>query len=142
MSGAPRRRGKRPPPFLLDTHVWFWYLTGSERLPRPLVRAIDSAPGEVWLSPISVWELGMLSERGRVRLHGGLRSWAEEAQRRFPLRDAPVNREVAMASLELDLQHRDPADRFLAATALVYGLALVTIDDRLVSADWLPTRSD
>jgi len=47
-----------------------------------------------------------------------------------------------MASLELDLQHRDPADRFLAATALVYGLTLATIDDRLVSADWLPSRSD
>jgi PIN domain nuclease of toxin-antitoxin system len=141
VSGARRPR-KNPPPFLLDTHVWFWYLTGSERLPKPLVRAIDSAPGEIWLSPISVWELGMLSGGGRVVLYGGLRSWAEEAQRRFPLRDAPVTREVAMASLEVELPHRDPADRLLAATALVHGLTLVTMDDRLVRAAWLPTRSD
>lgn len=141
MSAAGRAR-KRPPPFLLDTHVWFWYLTGSERLPRTLVRAIDAAPGDVWLSPISLWELGMLGQRGRLRLHGGLRHWAEEAQRRFPLRDAPLDREVAVASLEVALPHRDPADRFLAATALVHGLTLLTIDDRLVQAAWLPTRSE
>jgi len=130
-----------PPPFLLDTHARFWYLTGSERLPRTLVRAIDSAPGQVWLSPISVWELGMLDERGRVRLHGGLRSWAEDAQLRFPVRDAAITREVATVCLEVDLPHRDPADRLLAATALVYDLTLLTVDDRLVKAPWLPTRS-
>jgi PIN domain nuclease of toxin-antitoxin system len=140
VSAAGRSR-KSPPPFLLDTHVWFWYLTGSHRLQKTLVRAIDAAPGDVWLSPISLWELGMLAQRGRLRLYGGLRGWVEEAQRRFPLRDAPLDREVAVASLEVDLPHRDPADRFLAATALVHGLTLLTIDDRLVQAAWLPTRS-
>jgi PIN domain nuclease of toxin-antitoxin system len=137
----PGRSRRGPPPFLLDTHVWFWYLTGSERLPKALVRAIDGASGEIWLSPISVWELGLLAERGRLRLTGGPRNWTEEAARRFPVRDAPLNREVASVSVELTLPHRDPADRFLAATALVYELTLVTIDDRLTKATWLPTRS-
>jgi PIN domain nuclease of toxin-antitoxin system len=140
MSRSGRSR-RGPPPFLLDTHVWFWYLTGSERLPKALVRAIDAASGETWLSPISVWELGLLAERGRLRLSGGSRKWSEEAQRRFPVRDARLNREVASVSLELTLPHRDPADRFLAATALVYELTLVTIDDRLTKTTWLPTRS-
>ena len=44
-------------------------------------------------------------------------------------------------SNELDLPHRDPADRFLAATALVFGLMLVTLDRRLQMADRLPTYS-
>jgi PIN domain nuclease of toxin-antitoxin system len=137
----PGRTRRRPPPFLLDTHIWFWYLTGSERLPKSLVGAIDAAAGEVWLSPVSVWELGLLADRGRIRLAGGPRSWTEEAQRRFPVRDATLNREVAVVSLEINFPHRDPADRFLAASALVYGLTLVTIDDRLTKATWLPTRS-
>jgi PIN domain nuclease of toxin-antitoxin system len=137
----PGRTRKHPPPFLLDTHIWFWYLTGSERLPKTLGAAIDAASDELWLSPVSVWELGMLADRGRVRLAGGARSWIEDAKRRFPLRDAPLNQEVAVVSLETTFPHRDPADRFLAATALVYGLTLVTIDDRLTKAPWLPTRS-
>jgi len=140
-SSAGRRSGRRPPPFLLDTHIWFWYLTGSGRLPDRLRRALDEALGELWLSPISVWELGMLEERGRVSLDGGLVAWVEAAGRSFPVRDAPLNREVAVATRGIELPHRDPADRFLAATALVYGLTLVTVDERLSSARWLPTRS-
>ena len=59
----------------------------------------------------------------------------------MPVRDAPLTREVALVSNELDLPHRDPADRFLAATALVFGLMLVTLDRRLQMADRLPTYS-
>lgn len=139
MSGRGRRRA--PPPFLLDSHVWFWYLTGSPRLPDGLRSAMDAALSELWLSPISVWELGMLEQRGRVRLSGGFRAWVEEAIRRFPLEEAPLNREVALVSREVELPHRDPADHFLAATALVYGLTLLTVDERLTGARWLPTRS-
>jgi PIN domain nuclease of toxin-antitoxin system len=121
--------------------VWFWYLTGSSRLPAGIRAAIEEAPGDVWLSPISMWELGMLDERGRVRLTGGIRAWCEEAARLFPIEEAALNREVALVSREVVLAHRDPADHFLAATALVYGLTLLTVDDRLRGAPWLPTRS-
>ena len=84
----------------------------------------------------------MLDQRGRIRLDGGLRKWSEEAQRRFPLREAGLSREVALVTLDLGLPHRDPADRFLAATALVHGLTLMTVDDRLTNASWLQTRSE
>ena len=83
----------------------------------------------------------MLEERGRISLARGLRTWVEEAGERFPLQDAALNREVAMTSREIRLPHPDPADHFLAATALVYGLTLATVDRRLTSARWLPTRS-
>jgi PIN domain nuclease of toxin-antitoxin system len=137
-----RRRGRAgPPPFLLDTHVWLWFLAGSDRLPAGLRAAIEEAQGELWLSPISVWELGMLAERRRVRLAGGLRPWVDEALRALPVEEAALNREVALVSHEVDLAHRDPADRFLAATALVYGLTVATVDERLRGAGWLPTRS-
>ncbi|HZD18775.1 MAG TPA: type II toxin-antitoxin system VapC family toxin [Actinomycetota bacterium] len=139
MSAARRRRAG--PPFLFDTHVWFWYLVGSDRLPPGLRHAIDDALGELWLSPISVWELCVLDERGRVRLAPDRRSWVEEALARLPLEEAPLNREVALVSREVRLAHRDPADRFLAATALVFGLTLLTVDERLTEARGIPTRS-
>jgi PIN domain nuclease of toxin-antitoxin system len=130
-----------PPPFLLDTHIWFWYLTGSDRLPGTLRATIDANLGRLWLSPVSVWELGMLAGRRRVALKRPLRQWVDEAHRYLSPQEAPLNREVAVVSAEIDLAHRDPADHFLAATALVYQLTLMTVDERLTVAAWLPTRS-
>ncbi|MBI3962978.1 MAG: type II toxin-antitoxin system VapC family toxin [Deinococcus sp.] len=127
--------------FLLDTHIWFWYLVGSERLPRGLRRDIDAAQSGCWLSPISVWELGMLTRRGRIRLNSPFRDWVSAAHERFPVREAPLNLEVAVTSLEIRLPHRDPADHFLAATALVFELTLMTIDRHLTQVKGLSTRS-
>jgi PIN domain nuclease of toxin-antitoxin system len=125
--------------YLLDTHIWFWYLTKSARLPARLLAILEAASDRLWLSPISVWELTLLRERGRIELDQHIRAWVDAALKLFPLREAPVTREVALACADLELAHRDPADRFLAATALVYELTLVTADERLVAAVWLPT---
>jgi PIN domain nuclease of toxin-antitoxin system len=121
--------------------VWLWHVVGSDRLPHGLRIEIDAAVGHLWYSPISVWEIGMLHVRGRVQLQGGPRAWLETALARFPLEEAALTREVALRSAELDLGHRDPVDHMLAATALVHGLTLVTLDERLSDATWLPTRS-
>jgi PIN domain nuclease of toxin-antitoxin system len=64
-----------------------------------------------------------------------------QAYEQFPVREAPLNQEVALISHEITLPHRDPADHFLATTALVYDLTLMTVDSRLTQAAWLPTRS-
>lgn len=54
--------------------------------------------------------------------------------RKLPLVEAVINQEVAIQSRNLDLSHQDPAGRFLAATAMVYGLMFVTADTRLLDA--------
>ncbi len=73
----------------------------------------------------------MLAERGRVALEPDAATWVRRACQAAPFREAPLNHEVAFQSRAIDLVHQDPADRFLAATALVYDLTLVTADDRL-----------
>jgi PIN domain nuclease of toxin-antitoxin system len=129
------------PPFLLDTHIWVWHVSGSDRLPRGLREALDAAVGQLWLSPISVWEVAMLHGRGRLELQGGPRRWVEQALARFPLDEASLTREVALRSHEVTLVHRDPADRLIAATALVHDLTLVSVDERLPAASGLRIRS-
>jgi len=86
---------------------------------------------ELWLSPISVWEVLILAERGRLELDRPPRAWVDHQLGAGPLRDAPLTREVAQTSRDLDLPREDPAGRFIAATATVYGLSLVTADRRL-----------
>jgi len=120
---------------LLDTHVWIWSHVAPDRLSRKAAAALASPRHELWLSPISIWEFYLLAERGRVRVGQGLtpEGWVREALGRAPLHDAPVTREVAARTRSISLDHDDPADRFLAATAAANDLVLLTADERLLS---------
>ncbi len=122
---------------LLDTHIWLWGLLEPERL-APAVRAeLQSPDNELWLSPVSVWEACILAERGRLSLAKGTTStaWVQQMVAAIPRREAPLTHEIAMVSRRLTLPHQDPADRFLAATASVLELTLVTADERLQHSD-------
>lgn len=118
---------------LLDTHIWLWALLEPERLAPQVSRRLERADSELWLSPVSVWEALLLAERGRLELDRPAPAWLDAALRQVPLRDAALNREVALRCRTVDLSHDDPADRFLAATAAVYDLVLVTADARLLA---------
>ena len=50
------------------------------------------------------------------------------------IKQAAINHEVAMQSRLIKLPHQDPADRFIAASAVVYDLVLVTADKYLIKA--------
>ena len=117
---------------LLDTHIWLWGLLEPDRLSGPVQAALADADNEIWLSPISVWEALMLVERGRLVVTMPAAEWVERMVQALPRREAPFTHEIAIASRQLTLVHQDPADRFLAATARVLGLTLVTADERLL----------
>ena len=76
----------------------------------------------------------LLAERRRIELELAPALWIEAALRDFPVRDATLTREVATVSRAVDLPHDDPADRFIAASAMVYELTPVTADERLLGA--------
>ncbi len=119
---------------LLDTHIWLWALLDPERLSATVRAALQSSENELWLSPISVWEATLLAERGRVRVTSDARTWVRQLLDAMPRREATVTNEIAIMSRQLTLAHQDPADRFLAATARVMGLTLVTADERLLQS--------
>lgn len=119
---------------LLDTHIWLWALLEPERLSPAVRSALTSGEHELWLSPISVWEAHLLAERGRVRVEGSPAEWVTGMVQALPRREAVLTAEIALASRRLALDHDDPADRFLAATAQVLELTLVTADSRLIGS--------
>jgi len=124
---------------LLDTHIWLWYLLGNERLSTNLRIIITSEQNELWLSPISVWETIVLAEKGRLELNSEPITWVKRYLRVLDLKEARLTYEIAMLSRQLELSHQDPADRFIAATAIHYDLVLATVDNRLTGLDWLST---
>ena len=116
---------------LLDTHIWVWSVADVSRLADRVRRALEDPSNELWICSISVWEVLILSERGRLMLEPDARSWVHDALADPPLREAPVTIDVAAASRAVRLQSQDPADRFIAASAMVFGLTLVTADGDL-----------
>ena len=118
---------------LLDTHIVLWSAREPERLSASVAAALEDEGNQLWYSPISVWEVLILAEKGRITHVDKNR--ARFVERLFEgLREAPLNTHVAIASRTVQLPHPDPADRFIAATAQVYDLTLVTADAKLVAA--------
>jgi PIN domain nuclease of toxin-antitoxin system len=127
---------------LLDTHIWIWSLDDKPRLKPRVLDALEDPANEKWLSPISLWELMILVEKGRVTLNVSVEEWIGQVLREAPMQEAPLTADVVLATKKISLPHRDPADTLLAATALAFGLTLVTSDARLLSVGVLPTLAN
>lgn len=125
---------------LLDTHIWLWYLLGNEHLSPGLQTTIAAATTELWLSPISIWETLILAEKGRLSLQPNPVAWVDLALNTLEIREAPLNRHIAILSRQINLPHQDPGDRFIAATAY-HQLTLATVDTNLTGVSWLQTLS-
>ena len=117
---------------LLDTHIWIWSVSDPQRLTRRVARELDNAQNQLWLSPISIWEALLLHRKRRLKIPEGFSTWVTRALTTTPLNEAPLTFEVAAALSTINLPHSDPADLFLAASAKVFGLTLVTSDRNLI----------
>jgi PIN domain nuclease of toxin-antitoxin system len=117
---------------LLDTHIWIWSLMDPDRLPSKIRREILRSHTELWLSPISVWEAHLALEKRSIRTKLAPHEWLRNALAATPTQSAHLTHEVAIESRRMALDHQDPGDRFIAATALVYDLTLATVDERLL----------
>lgn len=148
---------------LLDTHAWIWWLARPEALSAPARAAVEEAVGSevggsgggrtagrgghgggdgggVAVSSISVWELAMLVQRGRLELTMTPSRWLEECERLPFLAFLPVDGRVTLRSVSLgSALHPDPVDRMIVATALLHDLTLVTKDERIRQAGLVPT---
>ena len=123
MGGPARLR------LLLDTHIWLWLLSDPGKLGRRTLQELKNERNELWVSPISTWEVLTLNFKGRIRLVGDLREWLARAT--AGTREAPMTHEIALVAREIPL-HQPPADRLLAATAQVPDFIVLTADARLL----------
>ncbi|MBW4552119.1 MAG: type II toxin-antitoxin system VapC family toxin [Aphanocapsa sp. GSE-SYN-MK-11-07L] len=121
---------------VLDTHIWVWLLNGdAQRLSEEGLAAIEQASqfGQLGVSAISVWEVGMLEAKGRIRFAQLCIDWVREALSVPGLRLLPLTPEIAIESSHLPGQIQgDPADRILAATTRILDATLVTQDRQLL----------
>lgn len=123
---------------LLDTHVWIWWATGSTRLSTSARHAIDDATA-IGVCAISVWEVAMLVQHGRLDFDRPVLTWVRQALAlpRVTMLELTVERAVTAATL--DTLHGDPADRMIVATAMSLRAPIVTKDRAIRRCDGVRT---
>lgn len=119
---------------VLDTHALIWLLVSSDRLGRRAEKRIDEAfrNSLVIVSATSFWEVGMLVGKRRIDVGKPMDQWRADALR-LGIEEIPLDGEIAVKSVDLAELHGDPADRFIAATAIRVNAPLVTADANLLA---------
>jgi len=112
----------------------------SAKLSKRVRAELESPANEIWVSSVSTWEALMLNAKNRVQLPSDLEAWFTRAT--SYTREAPLTHEIAFVAHRLPLAHKEPADPFLAATAKLLGLALVTQDPELLGLDDIQTLAN
>lgn len=124
---------------LLDTHILIWSVLEPRRLGPRVRRLLDRGSTEVWLSPITTWEMVLLVDHGQIRLDAPFEKWLADVNDALAPHEAPLTHGVVLAARDIQISHADPADRLLAATARYYDLRLVTADERLLQGSGFST---
>jgi len=119
---------------LLDTHAAIWLGDSDASLGEQSRTTALAARNDnrLAISPISFWEIALLAVKKRLALR------ASPAALRMDLLstgviELPLTGEIAVLAAELENLHGDPADRFIAATAIVHEATLMTADKRLLN---------
>ena len=119
---------------LLDTHTLIWMDRDDGLLGTQSRAAIARAWGAdgVAVSAISFWEATMLARRGRISLPTAPAAWRMEILN-AGVRELPLDGRIAVAATELENPPRDPADRFIVASAQLHQATLITADETLLA---------
>jgi PIN domain nuclease of toxin-antitoxin system len=129
----------------LDTHVWLWWLLGSDRMAKKERQELDrlASRGALRIAAVSLWEAQMLHEKGRLALNPPFDIWLREAAGADVVQVMPFDIEVVIALNNLPRSfHGDPADRLIVATSRAHKFPLATHDAAIrksrVATFWKP----
>ncbi|OGL49790.1 MAG: twitching motility protein PilT [Candidatus Schekmanbacteria bacterium RBG_13_48_7] len=126
---------------LLDTHIWIWFVDESNQLTAHHKQVIEHHKSDgLGVSVISCWEVAKLVEYKRLKLACPIEEWMEVATNLPGVQLIELTPGIAITSTKLTGNfHRDPADQIIVATAQVYDLELMTIDDKLLKYEHVRT---
>ncbi len=120
---------------LLDTHIWIWLMAGKDNFSPSFLKIVDQSreKNRLFISVISVWEVGMLVEKGKINFEIDTMDWVEQSSNHSGITILPLTPTIAIESCRLfGNLHGDPVDRMLVATAHEFRSVLVTHDKKLI----------
>lgn len=124
---------------VLDSHTLVWLLLEEKRLSRAARTAIDRAD-KLFVADITLREVAWLADNGRIELDEAPESWLAKALVEHEIEVVPISPSIAQRSNRIAQNfHGDPADQLIAATAIVLGVPVVTIDEKMRKSPAVPT---
>lgn len=114
---------------LLDTCALLWLGNAPERFSAHAISSIESAPF-LYASPISLWEVALKSQMGKLKLAMPPEEWFSTLKSEYGISVLQMTEAIALKAATLPFLHRDPAGRFIIATAMLKELPIVTADRR------------
>ncbi len=119
---------------VLDTCALLWLASGDKKLSKSTLDSIEQA-SVVFISAISSWEISLKAIQGTLELPLESDEWFALVLENHNLTRAPLDISILIAANKLPWHHRDPADRFIIATAIRENAAIVTGDKRFAQYD-------
>jgi PIN domain nuclease of toxin-antitoxin system len=125
------------PVIVVDTHVLVWWAAAPDKLSRRAAQALADAD-RIGVPAVVFWEVAVLHRRGKVLLGVSPTAWTRAILSLSRVESLPLLPEIAVSAVELQM-HPDPADRFIAATAIHHAVSLVTKDRAIRASKVVPT---
>ena len=113
---------------LIDTHVFIWWDDDYKQLPQSLLDELTNAQNTIYLSLVSIWEMQIKTQLGKLKFDVPLSQKVEDQQSKNRIELLPITKAHIYAVEELPFYHRDPFDRLLIAQTRTDNLIFVTHD--------------
>lgn len=114
---------------LLDTAAFWWIASGSDRLSAKAAAVFLDAANDISLSPVSLWELIVKSQIGKLPTSVPIVELLDRARGNHQVRSLPVTESAVLRLGALPPIHRDPFDRLLICQAIDEGMTILTPDE-------------
>jgi PIN domain nuclease of toxin-antitoxin system len=125
---------------VLDTHALLWWTLSPGQLSRPATEVLARVAQTGGLaSSISIWEIGVKVQRGKLALGISVDELVRRVERSGVVELVPVDTPIWLRSLALSWDHKDPADRVIVATALHRGVPVMTKNEAIRSSGLVAT---
>ncbi|HIC70216.1 MAG TPA: type II toxin-antitoxin system VapC family toxin [Candidatus Latescibacteria bacterium] len=121
--------------FLMDTHVFLWWVTDQPGVSQTAHDAITNPGNRLLLSAASGWEIAIKSALGRLELPASPSKFVPDQMQQNDFEVLPVRMYHALEVHALPAHHRDPFDRLLIAQSRSEGAPLISGDRALAAYD-------
>lgn len=119
--------------FLIDTHVFLWFINGDRRLSLAVRSAIEDVNNDVLLSIVSIWEIAIKTSIGKLQLAAPFAELIPTQIIENEIELLPIQMHALNIVATLPLYHRDPFDRLLIAQSMEHSVPFASDDTKFTA---------
>jgi len=113
--------------YLIDTHVFLWFVSNSKELSQTAKSLIEDETNEIFISIASLWEISIKTALGKLIIYGKYASVIDDLTDNS-IEILPINFAHTVQQNNLPFHHKDPFDRIIISQAIVENMNFISAD--------------